>query len=354
MIRKRPKIKLYFTCFGLPVICVILLFEVKVNQCINTFFEVNPSQKWVLAKGTEGQIISGVMDYKHAVSDNLFVVQFERGESMNFHLVPTILSKSTLEIGDTVAVMYSSQLQERLIKLKGDLLIAQAGLAAKSTGEKQSLIEEEKKKIKYSETKIQEKKILFERTQELLKKGYVSKEEFDASQWELKQAEIENEIDCAQLDVYLSGSKNEDLQVLRATIQSYLNEIELLKKRLQDFILQSPIHGDIIRNFSKDTLLIVSNTSCLVLNVPVRYEKTYYLTEEEPVRIALKNIPEELTGTLVALSKEVKMINGVQILYARISIETNKHRLVSGLVIGGEIILPKVTVFEYLYSLFDN
>jgi hypothetical protein len=354
MIRKRPQKIFYFICFGLPIICLILLFEIKVNQSIYTIFEVHPMQKWVLSKGSEGQIISSVADYKSALSNNIFVVQFERGELMNFHILPTIVSKSTLEAGDTVAIMYSSRLQERLTSLKGELHIAQANLAAQSTGEKQPMIEEAKKRIKYSDAKIQEKKILSERAQELFKRGYISKEEFDASQWEFRQAEIENEIDRAQLEVYLSGKKQEDLHVLRTTIRSYLNEIELLEKRLHDFVLQSPIRGDIIREFSTDTLLIVSNASSLVFNVPVRYEKTRYLTEGESVRMELKNIPEELTGTLIALSKEAKIINGVQILYARISLDTNTYRLVPGLVLGGEIILPKVTVFEYIYSLFTS
>jgi len=354
MIRKRSKITRYFTCFGLPVICIILLFEVKVNQSIYSIFEVNPSQKWVLAKGAEGQIISSVMDYKSAISNNIFIVQFERGESMNFQLVQSVMSKSMFTTGDTIAIVYSSRLLERLTKLRGDVLITQADLTAKSTGGKKPLIDEARIKEEYSAAKIQEKKKLFTRTQELFNKGYISKEQFDASQWELRQAEIENEIDHAQLDVYLSGSKEEDLQVLRITIRSYLNEIELLKKRLQDFVLQSPISGDIIRNYSKDTLLIVNNTSSMILSTPIRYEKIHYLTEGESVRFVLKNISEELIGTLVAISKEVKMVNGAQILYARISLDRNKFQLVPGLVIGGEIILPKVTLLEYLYSLFDN
>jgi hypothetical protein len=352
MIRKRSKKILYFACCGLPLIFIILLIEVKVNQSINTLFEVNPSQKWVLARGNEGQIISSVTDNKSVVSNNISIVQFERGESMNFHLVQSILSRSTISKGDTVAIMYSSRLQERLTKLKGELLVAQADLVAKSTGEKQPLIEEERKKVEYTEAKIQQKKIYFERAQELFGKSYISKEEFDACQWELRQAEIENEINKAQLQVYLSGSKHEDLQVLRATIKSFLNEIELLEKRIQDFILRSPIQGDIVRELSNDTLLVVSNTSCLILNAPIRYEKTSYLTEGEKVRIVLKNVPKELEGTLIAISKEAKTISGVQILYSRIAIDTNEYRLVPGLVLGGEIILPKVTVFEYLYSLF--
>jgi multidrug resistance efflux pump len=238
--------------------------------------------------------------------------------------------------------------------LRGITLITQADLAAKSTGEKQDLIEVARKKIKYSEAKIQEKTLLFERAKELFRKEYISKEEYDVSLWQLKQAEIENEIDKAQLEACLTGSKNEDLTVLKTTIDSYLGEIELLKKRLKDFVLRSPISGDILREFSKDTLLIVNNTSKLILYTPIRFEKTQYLREGEIVQIELNNISEEVTGVLLSLSREVKILNGVQILYARIIIDPQKVNMVPGLLIGGEIILPKVTIPQYLISLLEN
>ncbi|MBN1398918.1 MAG: hypothetical protein JXA06_12870 [Bacteroidetes bacterium] len=353
MLRKKSKRVIIFACFGLPLIVLLLLFEVEVNQSISTIFEVNPSQKWILARGNEGQIISSITDYNSVVSNNISIVQFERGESMNFHLVPSILSKPALSKGDTVAVMYSSRLQERLTKLKGELLVAKADLVAKSTGEKQPLIEEEKKKIEYTEAKIRQKRIYFERARELFNKSYISKEEFDACEWELKQAEIENEINKAQLQVHLSGSKNEDLQVLRTTIRSYLSEIELLEKRIKDFVLQSPIQGDIVRDFSTDTLLIVSNTSCLVMVAPIRYEEIHHLSEGAKIRIVLRSLSQELNGTIIAISKEAKTINGVQILYTRIALDSNKNRLVPGLMLSGKIILPKVTIIEYLASLFS-
>jgi hypothetical protein len=330
------------------------MFGVKVPHSIHTYFEVQPVQKWVLAKGVEGQIVSSVINFKSGASNDISVVQFERGESMNFNFIPSIESKSSLVAGDTVGIVYSSRLQERLTQLRGSILIAQADLAAKGTGEKQDLIEVANKKIKYSEAKIQEKTLLFERAKELLKKEYISKEEYDISLWQLKQAEIENEINKAQLNVYLTGLKDEDLEVLKTTIDSHFGEIELLKKRLKDFVLTSPISGDILREYSKDTLLVVNNTSKFILYAPVRFENAQYLREGEQVQIELRNVPEEVTGVLHSLSKEIKILNGVQILYARIIIDPQKLNMVPGLLIGGEIILPKVTITQYLISLFEN
>jgi hypothetical protein len=354
MIRKRSKITLFLFSFGLPLICLAVLFGMKVDLTISTFFEVHPSQKWVLSIGPEGQITSSITDFSSLVSNNISVVQFERGESMNFHLVPSLLQKSALVTGDSVAVLSSSLLQERLVKLKGDLLIAQADLAAQSIGEKQSLIDEGKKRVEYSEAAVKGKKIPYDRNLELLKKGYISKQEFDETEFDLRQAELEHEINRARLAVTTTGGKEEYLQVLRMRIQAYRGEIDLLENRLRDFIIRCPVSGEIVRNYSKDTVLIVNNASRLILSVPIRYEKAKYLNAGDSVRIALKNMPEEIAGVIVGISKQVEKINGIQILTARISIGNNGYRLVPGLTVGGEIVLAPVTMLDYVKALFDN
>jgi hypothetical protein len=354
MLKKTSKNRIYVSTILVSFFLLLVLFQVRVPHSIRTYFEVQPIQRWVLSKGPEGQIISSVTNFKAGTSNNISIVQFERGEIMNFNFNPAMDSKSILAIEDTVGIVYSSRLQERLTQLRGTILIAQADLAAKSTGEKEALIEEARKKIKYSEVKIQEKTLLFERAKELLKKEYISKEEYDVSLWQLKQAEIENEINKAQLEVYSTGLKDEDLDVLKTTIDSHLGEIELIKKRLKDFVLKSPISGDILREYSKDTLLVVNNTSELVLYAPVRFETMQYLKEGEIVQVELTNISEEVKGVLLSLSKQVKILNGVQILYARIVVDPQKLNLVPGLIVGGEIILPKITIPQYLISLLEN
>ncbi len=354
MLKKKSKILLRTSPFIGIALFLLIFFEVKVPQSISTYFEVNPVKKWILSKGPEGQIVSSVIDFTSAVSNDYAIVQFERGESMNFRLAQSVLPKSSILKGDTVGVITSSRLQERLTQLAGSLLIAKADLTARSTGEKQALIEEARNRVKYAEAKIQEKKLLFERAMELFKKEYISKEEYDASQWNLRQAEIEREINKAQLEALMTGSKSEDLQVLRSTIDSYLGEMRLLKNRLKDFVLVSPISGDIIKQSSRDTLLLVNDLSQLILTAPIRYENIHHLSEGQQVRIELKNISEELTGKLVSVSREVKNLNGVQVLYSRILLDSSNATLVPGLLVGGEIILPNVSIKEYLFSLFES
>jgi hypothetical protein len=98
----------------------------------------------------------------------------------------------------------------------------------------------------------------------------------------------------------------------------------------------------------------VNNTSQLILTAPIRYEKVHYFTEGESIRVEIGNISEAITGKLISISKEVKNFNGVQVLYARISLDPSGINLVPGLIIRGEVILLNVTIKEYLFSLFEN
>src|SRR5512143_2208560 len=88
MLRKRSKIVLYVIPGFAGFVFLYLFLGLKVPYSIHTYFEVNPLQKWILSRGTEGQLVSSIIDYKLAFANNLTVVQFKRGESMNFELSP--------------------------------------------------------------------------------------------------------------------------------------------------------------------------------------------------------------------------------------------------------------------------
>jgi multidrug efflux pump subunit AcrA (membrane-fusion protein) len=354
MLRKRSKKVLYISSITVGITFLLILLEVSVPNSIYTYFEVHPKQKWILARGTEGQIVSNIIDYTSMVSNNFSVIQFERGESMNFQLLPSLSEKSSVVKGDTIGRINSTRLQENIAELEGDLLIARANLTAKSAGEKQALIDEAKNKVKYSDAKIQEQTTLFQRAEELFKKEYISQSEYEIASWNLRQCQIQNDIDKATLAALTSGSKDEELQVLKSTINSYSAELELQKKRLSNFVLTAPISGEILREYSRDTIISVSNTSALVLTAPLRYEQMKYVTEGRAVTVKLNLVSGEISGQLLSVSKEIKNLNGVQVSYCRILLDSPPPNLLPGLLIQGKILLPNLTIREYLISLFDN
>ena len=90
MLKKRSKNRIYVSTLLVSFFLILVLFEVRVPHSIRTYFEVQPVQRWVLSKGPEGQIISSVTNFKAGTSNNISIVQFERGEIMNFNFIPTM------------------------------------------------------------------------------------------------------------------------------------------------------------------------------------------------------------------------------------------------------------------------
>jgi hypothetical protein len=354
MLRKRSRIVLYVS----PVIVVILLlqifFDLKVPHSIDTYFEVNPAQKWILSKGPSGQIISNLIDYTSVVSNNFSVVQFVRGESMNLTLNDSFKSKSTITKGDTIGRINSSDLQERLAELEGSLLVAKANLAAGSTGEKQSMIDAAKSRVEVTGAALSQKRLAFQRAEELNKKGYMPQGEYETYLWDLRQTEILQQVNQAQLAEMTTGLKKEDIQVLQTTINANINELRVIRNRMDESVLTAPISGDIAWGFSRDTLFKVNNMSQVVLTALIRYGQIPYLSEGQPVQISLRNISGELTGRVVSISREMTVVGGTQVLPASILLESPDKRLVPGLLIAGEIILPKITIKDFVLSILRN
>ncbi len=126
MLKKKSKIALYISPLIATVIFIIFFIELKVHQSFNTYFEVNPLQKWMLMKGTDGQILSKIIDFQTSSSEDYSAVQFERGESMNFKLLQSVLSKSSVEKGDTIGTIYSSRIHERIAELEGSIAVTKS------------------------------------------------------------------------------------------------------------------------------------------------------------------------------------------------------------------------------------
>lgn len=354
MLEKKSK---GFLSIGIIIILITFFFifsGIKIPNRLTTYFEVSPVKRWILSKETQGLIISNVIDFRSVISNNFSITQFERGESANFRLAPSILNKPYLNKGDTVGLISSSSLRERITQLEGNLNIAEATLKSKSTGEKQALIEEAKNKVKFSDARISEKTLSFNRIEELFNKGYASKEEYEASLWELKQLKIENEINRAQLQALTTGLKNEDIKVFESTINAYKKELLVLRDRLQDFLLLAPISGNIIKNFSPDTLLVVDDTSQLILTSPIRFEESVELKEGQIINLRISHAQVEIQGKLVAVSKQVKQLNGVQVVLTRIMVDSENLNLLPGLLVTGEVVLPNITVKDYFISIFRN
>jgi hypothetical protein len=354
MIRKHDRRPLIVACAAIPIAASVLLFDVPLPRSIGTIARVYPGQTWMLTRGTEGQLVSQLTDHRSGTTAALQVVQFERGESMSLRMDPGIMAGTHVAAGDTVAVVSSSSILERLASLRREAGVARATLVAHSAGDRAPLVEEARKKVEYADTDVREKELLHTRIRELFDKGYASREEYDISLARLHKARIDREMATAQLNASRTGSKQEDLQVLRTTITAIGEEVGLLERRLDGCIFRSPLSGPVVRHDGGDTLLVVADTSCTILDVPLRYSQSQGLTPGQRVTVSVAMVNDPMPASIAGMASQAEMMNGTQIIHARLRLDAGCPRLTPGLVLSGTISLPPVPARAYVWSaLFD-
>lgn len=336
------------------LLLLLLNLVIKPQLTIKTFCEVFPKEKWILTRGTNGQIVSSMIDYTsgHTVEYNLN--QFERGEyiSLKFRLKED--KDKYISKGDTIVSMTSSEVEDRLATEKGELEVAKANLKAQNTGEKESMIKEAESRLNYTEEKIKQQEILFKRDSLLYDKELISLQEYETQKWLLDLLKVEKKTYQAQIENLSTGVKNEEVNLLKSQISSIEGRLEILKNRKNDLNIISPISGYISDIYSPDTLLAVVNESEVVLHLPVKIEDLELLKNNQSVKLSFNDSKEEYTGKVISISRQVKFINNQQVVFVSIELKNEDGKLMPGMVKEGYIMLREITFFQYLSRLVNT
>ena len=144
----------------------LLLIPVKLPYSIESFGKIVPSKQWILSKGADGELIASTFNYQSGTSEGYSVLQISRGETMRFKINLSIMGNGFFAEGDTIGIIYSSEAEEHLTELNGQLLIAQANLAVNIGGQKESVIHELKQRLAYAKVKAAEQQKILNRLQD--------------------------------------------------------------------------------------------------------------------------------------------------------------------------------------------
>ena len=333
----------------LIVLLIVLNALITPKLSIKTMSEIFPKEKWLLTKGNNGQIISSMIDYTKGHTVQYSLNQFERGEYVSLKF---LLDKTKyVNVGDTIISISSSEVDERMITAENDFEIAKANLKAKDSGEKEALIEEARARLAYTEEKLNEEKVMFERIKGLYDKGLSSQQEYDSQKWIIDLLGIERKIYSAQIDNLSTGAKAEEVNLLLAEISSAEAKLKFMKNRKNDLKIISPISGYIENIFSPDTLSAIVNTNEVVLHTPVTVEDMEYLKIGEEVNFNLADYENELSGKVIAVSHEVKFINNKQAVFVSILLDNKDGKFLPGMVRESYLNIKTISVFEYIKRL---
>lgn len=335
---------------GIILITFVFGKKILIPNTIDTYAQVLPSRSWTLIRGTNGQINSVVEDLVFGTYSKSQSIQFERGEDVAFSFVKEFYMNNTVHRGDTIAVVESSQLRERIIDLEGELAIAKAELLAQTTGEKESLIKEAEANVELSRSKVANERVLFERAEKLFAKQLISQQEYEALKWELHLLELEVEINQSKLEALKTGIKKESAAVISSQVQSLTSQLGFLKERVSNLCIVSPLDGLVELKNSTDTLLTAFSMDRLILNMPVRLIDKDYLKVGSFIVTKIKTTDETLTGQILSVGNEVKLLEGIQVVFVRILVNNDTKKLLPGMLVECSLESGDTSLNNFLLS----
>lgn len=330
------------------ITCVVLFLPIRFSNSIESFGKIIPIRQWILAKGADGELITSMIDNKAGVNEGYNIIQISRGETMRFRINSSIVSDGSVAAGDTIGTVYSSDAEERLTALQGQLLTARAELAVGIGGRKESVVREVEQRLAYAREDADKQQRNLDRLQQLFEKELISIEEYEEAQGKANLLRIEIAIVEAELEAVTTGEKSEQINLFHSRIEALEQEIAILCERMRLFSIISPLAGKVSRCYSSDTLLIVSDVSEYVALIPVKLSDCSYVSQAQRVSIGNDGSAIASDGKLLALDNEIHFLNKGQIRMATALLTEPSDDLFSGMVTQCKILCEPVTMREYV------
>lgn len=344
-----------WTLVLIPISILFLIFSpIKIRQDIETYGKIMPRRQWLLETGTNGQITHKTIDYSTGLWDNYCINQTDRGDLLQFSFHPALPIQGKISAGDTVGHIFSSNTDERLVELLGQLDVATATLKANLIGEKPAVIREYESRLALAHEKSREVEKNYDRLAQLYEKKFISTEEFDAAQTQLALSRLEIAFATAQLEVARTGEKTEAVQLIYSQIGACGREIEMLKKRIANYTIRAPFAGAVSTVFSSDTLLIISDTLAYVVVFPVAFRDRHKVRAGQNVTFQGINSAGIFHGEISSIKNEVEFLNREHILRAVAKlVPQTPLRLATGTVVKCRIHSEKIKISDYLLQIFN-
>ena len=331
----------------LASIVVFFILPVKFEYRIKVQGKILPAKEWLMYKGTDGRLTSVLTDYKSGINQSYNVTLFDRGDEMQFTFSPNLRSGLTIKNNDTIAVVYSNEIERQIENLKGQISSAKASLSLNITGEKESIIQQEANNLEYAKKQAEEQKKVLDRIESLYKKGFASQAEYDVAKSTYDLDVINISISEAKLKAAQTGSKEEQINYIKSQIEALEKELTVLQKRREGFTLLSPIDGIVNRKTNSDTLLIISDTSQFVVLSPIRVQDLKFVNPHQKVELYINNSNLGVTANIIEINNSVQVLNGFQVVTALSELNDRTQTIFPGLLIECYINTGSLSPFQY-------
>lgn len=340
-------LKTFIIIIALVAVILFLVLPIKLPYNIKVLGKVVPARSWTLSI-KDGQVETSLTNNKSGMNEAYFVSQTERADVLKLAMNKNLENTTYVAENDTIGNIFSNEINRQLAQMVGNLEQARASLTSNITGDKKSIIKAAQEQLAYARKKSEEQKKIFARLDALHEKKMVSDEEYEIAKSESELNDINIAIANAQLDRALTGAKPEDIELIRTRISSLEKEVQIMRKRQQSFTLISPIGGAINHISGSDTVLIVSDTSEYVINMPVELSDRKYIRTGETIDLKLPHENEIISARVLLVDNKVQVLMGNQVILVKGLAGNETSRLLPGMYLNCSIGCGNFTVGQHL------
>jgi hypothetical protein len=331
----------------IALVAPVLILPIRFPSVVSTFANITAANKWILEKGTTGQLIARTYNYQTGMSDGYRVTNFESGSSIYFSVAASLKPGRQVAVGDTVGTVYSSEMQERLIALNGQLAAAEGRLAVNSTGAKSAVVEAALQRLQSAKRRRADYEATVTRTQALFDDHLLPQGEYDRVQSTVHNLDDAILIEQADLGAAQTGAKPAEVALAQANIAALKDEIRAISSRAATYTLRSPIAGTIASTSSGDLLLTILATSHYVAIMPVRWSDYARVVATPNARVTIAGFSRRVQGRILSLNREVEVLSGQKVVMATALLDSPPDDLLPGSIARCRIECQPLTAVEH-------
>ncbi len=259
------------------------------------------------------------------------VIQFERGDLVELHLDPVLITGDRVTEGQVLAEIRSPRDQARLAQLQGLRADLEAQVALLRAGARPEEVHQAEREVAVAERTRDGDRALLERTRILAATGAASAEELEAAEAQVRIRDMEVEVARAAVDVARSSAQPEALASMDAQIAAVSAEILEVKTRLEASVIRSPIAG-ILELGGRVAEVRVYTMDPAYLRIPIPEADRHRVVVGDTVEFSSLAAPGRVfSGTVVDLSEDASNLIGLQVFWASAEIPNPELLLRSGM-----------------------
>ena len=354
-------IKYISAIFVLLIAAIFVVFTyVELPYKINTRGIVYPSKEWQIIKTDDGSLLNVLKNNHNNTISYYSVTEFQRGDFAEFVLNEVIFGKEKIFKGDTIGYIKSNEEQRRYNELKGELAARESLLKVYSTGAKPEEIAVAYENMMLAKQEYETQKKITERNKILHEDNYISDEEYELSFNSYKTLLYSYNIAKSEYNAVTTGAKKEQIDYIKASIQSLKIQISDIENLINSFTLLSPFTGIIIKqhgnNSEENAVISLADISNFIVILPVELYQVEYLQTGQNVYLRTNSNRQPINAKIIDIDNSVQMINFRQKIFvtAKIINDENSKNVIPNMLVDVEIDCGKLPAKEYFKRLLQT